>query len=78
MAAPDGNRPLEYVEFTVGDGDGSFRARTGAGGEFYLENLGAGSHPGRVNLGERECRFVLEVPERMAPLIELDEPVTCE
>lgn len=78
LAAPEGARPLEYVEFALGEGDGAVKAQTGSGGEFYLENLQPGSHSGRVSVGERECRFVLEVPERMAPIIELEEPVSCE
>lgn len=78
LKTPDGVRPLEYVEFALGEGDGALTAQTGAGGEFYVENLAPGAHPGRVRIGDRDCRFGLEVPERMAPIIEIEEPVTCE
>lgn len=78
LKTPGGVQPLEYVAFVLRTGEGEITAQTGAGGELYLENLAAGAHEGSVLIGERSCRFVLNVPEAVAPIIEIEEPVACE
>lgn len=69
--------PLEYAGFVLRGPEGEQQSQTGAEGEFYLENLAAGAHAGSVRIGERECRFALQVPERIAPIIEVEQPVIC-
>jgi outer membrane usher protein len=72
-----GGAPLEYAAFTLRGPAGEQQSQTGAEGEFYLEDLAAGAHAGTVRIGERECRFTLQVPDRVAPIIEIEQPVVC-
>lgn len=76
LAGP-GAEPLEYVGFVLRGPAGEQQSQTGAEGEFYLEDVAAGTHAGSVRIGGRECRFELQVPERVAPIIEIEQPVVC-
>src|SRR6185437_1426813 len=62
----DGKVPA-YGELTV-------EGRTspiGGRGEFWLEHLGAGRHPARVEFGGGICIFEIEVPAAAAAAIDL-------
>jgi outer membrane usher protein len=73
----EGGDALEYAAFVLRGPAGEQQSQTGAEGEFYLENVAAGAHAGEVRIGERLCRFALQVPDRIAPIIEIEQPVTC-
>jgi outer membrane usher protein len=70
--------PLEYAGFVLRGAAGERQSQTGAEGEFYLEDLAPGGYTGVIRIAEEECRFALQVPERMAPVIEIEEAVVCE
>lgn len=69
--------PLELAAFSLEVNGGVQEHFTGAGGEFYIENLPAGRHPGRAKAAGRPCRFVLDVPATKEFIAEIPL-VVCE
>ena len=49
----------------------------GQDGEFYLENIPAGTHPARIFDQKQECRFDFVFPDIKEPFVEMGE-VVCE
>ncbi len=49
----------------------------GRDGEFYLENIPAGTYPARVYNNDLDCRFKLHIPESEETFVDLGE-VYCE
>lgn len=76
----DGNlwRAAEFAELTLEVDWRRFTVPAGRDGEFYIENLPAGSH--KVYLEDQgvRCDFLLEVPESSETLIDLGEVNGCE
>ncbi|MFP5306931.1 MAG: fimbria/pilus outer membrane usher protein [Gammaproteobacteria bacterium] len=68
-------RPLEYHRATL---DSGMQFVTGRGGDFYIEDLAAGSHMATVQLARGRCRFALDVPQTDEPFITLGEELICE
>jgi outer membrane usher protein FimD/PapC len=68
----DGKRkPAEYLEVRVTRDGREVVFPTGRGGEFYLEDLPPGVHPGFVESGGKRFRFELIVPESKDMIIDL-------
>jgi outer membrane usher protein len=78
VVVQDGKRePAELWGLELTTPAGKTEAIVGKRGEFYLENVPAGSHPARVFTQGRECRFELDIPESAEMMIDLGE-VICE
>lgn len=60
-----------FGALTVGTGDTALASPIGQTGEFYFENLAAGSYDAVVEFEAIVCRFSLIVPQSSAPLISL-------
>lgn len=72
-----GWKPAEYVEVRLTADGKAVSFPTGKGGEFYIEDLDPGTHPGLVEQGEERCRFEMTVPATDDTIIDLGR-VTCE
>jgi len=68
--------PAEFGRLAVTVGEREVAGPIGRGGEFYLENLGPGTHPARVTWKDAECRFTIRVPESDDVMIDVGQ-VTC-
>jgi outer membrane usher protein len=74
----DGERHVPtYGTLTVTTQDGSVESPVGKNGEFYLENLGAGSFDAVVEYQTTTCRFTLTVPSATEPFVKLGE-IRCD
>jgi outer membrane usher protein len=62
-----------YGTLTVTTQDGAVESPVGKNGEFYLENLGAGSYDAVVEHQTSTCRFTLVVPGSAEPFVKLGE-----
>jgi len=62
-----------YGTLTVTTQDGTIESPVGKNGEFYLENLDAGSHEAVVEYQTTTCRFRLNVPATPEPFVKLGE-----
>jgi outer membrane usher protein len=60
----------------VNGAEGTLETELGLDGEFYLEGLTPGVHPGEVDLEGSTCTLTLVVPEREAPVLRLGQ-VAC-
>lgn len=60
-----------YGELRVAAGDRQIASPVGGGGEFYLENVGAGIHDATLIYGVATCAFRLTVPQSDASVIDL-------
>ncbi|MGE0498141.1 MAG: fimbria/pilus outer membrane usher protein [Ramlibacter sp.] len=76
MARPDGPRPAEFLEIALTVKGQSLKLPTGRGGEFYVENLAAGSYPASVQVEGRPCRFDITVPDSTETFVDLG-PLQC-
>ena len=65
-----------FGRLVVTTSHGAAESPIGAGGEFYLEGVPAGSLPARLEHDGGTCAFDLQVPESEAPVAKL-ETVTC-
>jgi outer membrane usher protein FimD/PapC len=70
-------RPAEYWGLGMELDDGPMEAIVGKAGEFYLENIPAGSYPARLFMKDTECRFDIIMPESDDMLVDMGE-VACE
>ena len=61
----------ENLRFTIEGSAEEFT--TGRGGRYYIEGLAAGRHEAKLG----DCRFFLDVPDSVEPLVMLRE-VACE
>jgi outer membrane usher protein len=72
-----GEAGIEYRTGRLQVGSASQRLQTGAGGEFYLEDVGPGSYAGSIETEQGTCAFTIVVPDATGPLLELPEAVRC-
>lgn len=70
-------QPAEYWGIEISQPDKTVTAVIGKAGEFYLENLASGQLSARLFLGDKECRFDIEIPASDAIMIDMGE-VNCE
>jgi outer membrane usher protein len=71
MLDGSGSKPLEnfLVRYTV---EGKTQSlQTGRGGEFYLENVPAGSYPAAVDVNGKPCDFEIAIPKSDEMFVEL-------
>lgn len=68
--------PLEFAEGTVQVNGQPVLFQTGRGGEFYLEDLAAGSYAGTAVVGGKQCVFELVIPAAEEPFVDIG-PVVC-
>jgi outer membrane usher protein len=69
--------PAEYWGLELRMNDQTTEAVVGKGGEFYLENIPAGTFPARLFMKEHECRFELTIPQSDEIMVDMGE-VLCE
>lgn len=67
---------VEFFEMAVVVGGQPQKLLTGRGGEFYVENIPAGSYQASANSGALVCKFLLTFPESNEVLVDLGT-VTC-
>ncbi len=67
----DEERAPSYGDLTIVVGAGGASSPLGSEGEFYFENLPAGSHPATVEKDGRQCHFTLDVPASNDLVIDL-------
>lgn len=70
-------KPAEYVEARLPAGGKEVAFPTGKGGEFYVEDLGPGTHPAYVEQEGKRCLFELAVPAKDDLVVDLGR-ITCE
>jgi outer membrane usher protein len=70
-------RPVEFHEVRMRVGDQEMTFPTGKNGEFYLENIKAGTYKASFKDGEKPCTFDIIIPETDEMIIDLGG-VTCE
>ena len=69
--------PAEYVEVRLPAVGKGIAFPTGKGGEFYVEDLGPGSHAASVEQGGKRCLFEMTVPATDDTIVDLGR-LTCE
>jgi outer membrane usher protein FimD/PapC len=57
--------------------DRTIEGLVGRGGEFYIENVPAGSYPAKITYEGEECVFDITIPETTEMWVDLGE-VLCE
>ena len=72
-----GWKPAEYVEVRLPAEGKGITVPTGKGGEFYVEDLGPGTHAASVEQEGKRCLFELIVPKTDAMIVDLGR-LTCE
>jgi outer membrane usher protein FimD/PapC len=70
-------KPAEYVEVRLPGKGKEVAFPTGKGGEFYVEDLGPGTHAASVEQEGKRCLFEMIVPATDAMVIDLGK-LTCE
>jgi outer membrane usher protein len=70
-------RPARLWGLKVQIGSEMRELPVGSDGQFYGENVPAGSHGAVIYKGERQCRFNLVIPESEEMVVDLGE-ITCE
>jgi outer membrane usher protein len=73
IEAVDGLRIPAYGQLTVTAQDIMRESPIGRHGEFYLENIPAGTHPATIEVEGSTCRFSLTVPDSPEPILKLGE-----
>lgn len=68
-------KPVEFREITLSAEGKPMKYPTGHDGEFYLENLKAGTYQAEVDIEGRPCIFEVAVPKSDEPFIDLGELV---
>ena len=71
-------RPLEYHLISLDVGGNKTTFPTGRNGDFYLENIAAGTYAASVQIGKTECVFSLTIPASSDAFIVLNEILTCD
>jgi len=74
MRSEKGSRPAENAQVTLRRDGRVQEFSTGRDGRYYVEDL----LPGRYEALLGACRFFLDVPKSMEPVIQLPEVVACE
>jgi outer membrane usher protein len=70
-------KPAEYVEVRLPAKGKEIAFPTGKGGEFYVEDLGPGTHPASVEQEGKRCLFEMTVPATDDTIVDLGR-LTCE
>lgn len=70
-------KPAEYVEARVPSDGKEVAFPTGKGGEFYVEDLGAGTHAASMEQEGTRCLFEMTVPSTEDTVVDLGR-LTCE
>ncbi|MGB7630560.1 MAG: fimbria/pilus outer membrane usher protein [Candidatus Deferrimicrobium sp.] len=70
-------KPAEYVEVRLPGKGKEVAFPTGKGGEFYVEDLGPGTHAASVEQEGKRCLFEMIVPATDAMVVDLGR-LTCE
>jgi len=70
-------KPAEYVEVRLPAEGKEIAFPTGKGGEFYVEDLGPGTHPAYFEQEGERCRFEMTVPATDDLIVDLGR-LTCE
>jgi outer membrane usher protein FimD/PapC len=70
-------KPAEYVEVRLPAEGKEIAFPTGKGGEFYVEDLGPGTHPAHLEQEGDRCRFEITVPATEDLLVDIGR-MTCE
>jgi outer membrane usher protein FimD/PapC len=70
-------KPAEYVEVRVPAEGREIAFPTGKGGEFYVEDLGPGTHAASVEQEGKRCLFEMIVPAKDDMIVDLGR-LTCE
>ncbi len=68
---------VEYGLLQVGEGEAVLESPLSEQGEFYLEDIGAGTHLGRVYGAGQSCTVELVVPESAELLVDVGE-IACD
>ena len=71
------SKAAEYWGLYIWMDDESKEAIVGKNGEFYLENLPAGSFPAKLFWQDKECKFDIIIPESNDIMVDMGK-VTCE
>ncbi|HEY0886520.1 MAG TPA: fimbria/pilus outer membrane usher protein [Ramlibacter sp.] len=66
-----GYKPVEFQEVRIETPDRTLLVPTGRGGEFYLENMQAGTYRATTRAGGKPCAFDLVVPASKDTFVEL-------
>jgi len=77
MRRDGGWKPAEYVEVRLTAGGKEIVFPTGKGGEFYVEDLGPGTHAASVEREGKRCLFGMTVPSTDDTIVDLGR-LTCE
>lgn len=72
------NVPPSYGQLTARVGSEEFESPLGKEGEFYLENIPAGSHPATIDYTDGSCSFVLTIPAGGEAVLKLGTVVCTE
>jgi len=70
-------KKAEYWGFEIRPEEETTTIIVGRDGEFYLENIPAGTWPARLFLKDKECRFDMTIPESEEMMVDMEE-VRCE
>lgn len=71
----DGTKPVVYQEITLRPEGRPLTVQTGKAGEFYLENLAAGTYAASARVEGRPCLFDIVIPNSAETFVELPEIV---
>ena len=69
------NKPVEFLEFNFSAQGKTITLQTGRAGEFYVENVKAGTYAATVVIAGRACRFDIIIPNSEETFVELGELV---
>jgi outer membrane usher protein FimD/PapC len=72
-----GWKPAEYAEVRLSAEGKGITFPTGKGGEFYVEDLGPGTHAASIEQGGKRCLFEMTVPATDDLIVDLGR-LTCE
>jgi outer membrane usher protein FimD/PapC len=70
-------KPAEYAEVRLPAAGKEISFPTGKGGEFYVEDLGPGTHAASVEQGGKRCLFEMIVPATVDLIVDIGR-LTCE
>ena len=70
-------RPAEMAGFEISLHGRVVQSVVGKDGQFYFENLPAGTYPARLFLDGQECRFTIHIPRSDAMTVDLGD-IRCE
>ncbi len=69
--------PAEYAGLELKVDEKELVSIVGKGGEFYIENIPAGTYPARLFLDTDECHFDITIPKSDSVLVDIGD-ISCE